>query len=561
MARTHLMSFVLRALRTARQAAALGMPVTEYAALRRERARFDRRSFLQLSAGAAGAAMLTACGGDSEQSVAIVGGGMAGLHCAYRLKRLGVTAQVYEASGRVGGRMFTERTRFPNGQHCELGGELIDSGHLTMHELAQELEIELLDYNEDQPDLSRLVSFFEGRRLTDEEILQGFAPIAQRIDEALGTLEDPEEYITYSTPNGAQALDRLSLRAWMDTADISPANFARRLIELAYVGEYGLEADVCNSLNLLTFISTDTTKLELFGESDERYHTKEGNELFPQRLAEKLDPGQLELEHRLVALEGLSDGRYLLTFSSPAGTRDVKADHVVLALPFTVLRQVELNVELPEVKRKAIAELGYGTNSKLMVGFSSRPWRQAPHLSDGSTYSDVGYEQTWETSRLQPGTSGIITQFVGGQKGIAMGDGTPEQRAAAFLDGFDRVFPGVKAASNGIAVRMHWPGYPLVQGSYSAYKVGQFTTIAGAEIERVGNLHFCGEHTSLDAQGFMEGAALTGAMAADEISADLGLSVEERLGPGASIMARAREARVHGRWLDGMRRSVRRRAS
>lgn len=560
MARTHLMSFVLRALRTARQAAALGMPVTEYAALRRERAQFDRRTFLHLSAGAAGAAMLTACGGDLEQRVAIVGGGMAGLHCAYRLKRLGVKAQVYEASARVGGRMFTERTRFPQGQHCELGGELIDTGHLTMHDLAEELEIELLDYNQDDPDLSRLVSFFDGRRLTEEEILQGFEPIAQSIDAALGTFEDPEEYITYRTPNGAQQLDQLSLRAWMDSVDIPPANPARRLIELAYIGEFGLETDICNSLNLLTFISTDTTRLELFGESDERFHTKEGNDLFPRRLAERLEPGQLQLEHRLMALRALSDGRYVLTFSSPAGTREVKADHVVLALPFTLLRQVELNVELPEVKRKAIAELGYGTNAKLMVGFSSRPWRQPPHLSDGSTYSDVGYEQTWETSRLQPGAAGIITQFVGGLKGVAMGEGTPEQRAAAMLDGFNRVFSGAKDAANGVAVRMHWPSYPLVQGSYSAYKVGQYTTIAGAEIERVDNLHFCGEHTSLDAQGFMEGAALTGAMAADEVAGDLGLAVEERVGAGARILERARAARVHGRWLDAARRSVRRRA-
>ena len=560
MARTHLMSFVLRALRTARQAAALGMPVKEYAAMRRERAQFDRRTFLQLTAGTAGAAMLTACGGDIEQSVAIVGGGMAGLHCAYRLKRLGVKAQVYEASARVGGRMFTERTRFPQGQHCELGGELIDTGHVTMHDLAQELEIELLDYNDDDPDLSRLVSFFDGRRLTEEEILEGFAPIAESIDGALGTLEDPEEYITYQTPNGAQQLDQLSLRAWLDTVGIPPADPARRLIELAYVGEFGLETDVCNCLNLLTFISTDTTRLELFGESDERFHTKEGNDLFTQRLAEKLEPDQIKLQHRLVALRALTDGRYQLTFSGSAGTTEVKADHVVLALPFTVLRQVELNVEMPEAKRKAIAELGYGTNAKLMVGFSSRPWRDQPHLSDGSTYADVGYDQTWETSRLQPGTAGIITNFVGGLNGLAMGEGTPEQRASAFLEGFNRVFPGSRQASNGIAVRMQWPSYPLTLGSYASYKVGQYTTIAGAEIERVDNLHFCGEHTSLDAQGFMEGAALTGAMAADEVASDLGLSVEERLGPGASIMARARMARVHGRWLDGMRRSRRRQA-
>jgi monoamine oxidase len=90
--------------------------------------------------------------------------------------------------------------------------------------------------------------------------------------------------------------------------------------------------------------------------------------------------------------------------------------------------------------------------------------------------------------------------------------------------------------------------------------VGQFTAFAGAEIERVGNLHFCGEHTSLDAQGFMEGAALTGAMAATEVAGDLGLRTEERLGPGARILERARLARQYGRWLDAARHAARRRA-
>jgi monoamine oxidase len=555
------MHLVLRALRTARQAAASGLSVSEHAAMRRERARLDRRAFLQLTAGTAGAAMLTACRGPADdEAVAIVGGGMAGLHCAYRLNRLGLSARVYEASTRIGGRMFTERSLFPEGQHCELGGELIDTGHLTMHDLAQELEIELLDYNEDDPSQARLAAFFDGRRLSEEEILQRFAPIAERVDAALGALADPEEYVTYRTPNGAEALDQLSLSAWMDREDIPANDPARKLIELAYTGEFGLEPDVCNSLNLLTFISTDTTRLELFGESDERYHAKGGNDLFPRRLAERLQSGQLQLEHRLTALEELSDGRYKLTFDAPGGARVVRAEHVVLALPFTLLRQVELRVELPAAKRKAIAELGYGTNAKLMVGFSSRPWRAEPHLSDGSTYSDVGYMQTWETSRLQPGTAGIITQYTGGQKGIALGEGTPEQQAAAFLEGFDRVFPGVKAAANGRVARMHWPTHPFTLGSYSAYKVGQFTTIAGAEIEPVRNLHFCGEHTSLDAQGYMEGAALTGAMAADEVATALGLVTEERMGPGARILERARMARVHGRWLDAMRRSVRRRA-
>ncbi len=400
MARTQLMTFVQRALRMARQASAAGLSIQEVAELKRERSsvELDRRAFLQGSAGALGAVALPL--GDwasrtDKPSVAIVGGGMAGLHCAWRLHRLGITANVYDAAKRLGGRMFSDRNTFPGGQHCELGGELIDTGHATMHDLSQELDIELLDYNEDAPSLSRLVAHFEGRRLSDAEILRGFEPIAARIDASLAQLDDPEDYITYQSPNGAQRLDRLSLSEWMDRQGIPRSNLTRRLIELAYVGEYGLEADVTNCLNLLTYISTDTTRLELFGESDERFHTKTGNDTFIHKLADRLDSRRLHLEYRLVRLSSLSDGRYELTFTAPGGTQKVKAEHVVLALPFTLLRQVDLRVQLPAVKRKAIAELGYGTNSKLMVGFDSRPWRRAPYLSEGSTYSDVGYMQTW----------------------------------------------------------------------------------------------------------------------------------------------------------------------
>jgi monoamine oxidase len=489
--------------------------------------------------------------------VVVVGGGIAGLHCAYRLSRLGVSASVYDAAKRTGGRMFTDRATFPEGQHCELGGEFIDTGHATMRDLATELGIELLDYQQDDAALAQLVAHFTGRTLTEEELLRAFEPIAQAIDAALATMTDPEALPTYQEPNGAEALDALSIRAWLDQAGIPPNNPARQLVEVAYTGEFGLETDVSNSLNLLTFISTDTTRLELFGESDERFHAKAGNDTYTQKLADALEPSVIHLERRLTRLESLSDGRYQLTFEKGGGGREkVKAEHVVLALPFTLLRDVDLRVTLPEVKRRAIAELGYGTNSKLMVGFSSRPWR-TQYRSDGSTYTDVGYMQTWETSRLQPGQSGIITNYVGGQKGFDIGTGTPEQQAAAFLEGFSRVFPGVSIASNGKVARMVWPTYPLTKGSYSAYKVGQFTTITGAEIERVGNLHFCGEHTSLDAQGYMEGAALTGAMAAAEVAADLGVSTEERLGPGARILERARLAQRYGRWLDAARLQAR----
>jgi len=46
----------------------------------------------------------------------------------------------------------------------------------------------------------------------------------------------------------------------------------------------------------------------------------------------------------------------------------------------------------------------------------------------------------------------------------------------------------------------------------------------GVEGERVGNLFFAGEHTSLENQGYMEGGCETGQRAAFEILQDLGLT-------------------------------------
>lgn len=571
MARSPLFSLLARAHHLLRGAARRGVPIDEHLDAERERmsrAR-DRRRFLQGAAAAAIAIPFAeGCGSDPEPNdgdpkVAIVGGGMAGLHCAYRLKKLGIVATVYDANKRVGGRMFSDRSTFPDGMHCELGGELIDTGHETMHDLASELGIDLLDYDKDTPGLALDTAFIGGKLLTMQEILDGYAPIAAEIDKALLTLPDQDDlFVYYDKPNGGEALDKLSIAAWLDS--INAAGPVRDMLEIAYNIEYGLETDVSNVLNMMFLISTDTMKLELFGESDERFHTKTGNDTFTTKLAEALDPDQIELEMALTSIAETSDGRYTLTFQKGSGTEEVTADHVVLALPFTMLRALDVKLDLPAAKRLAIMEQGMGQNTKLMVGFSSRPWRDTS-MSNGSSYGDNGYQSTWETSRLQPGASGIITNYLGGDVALAGTMGTPEERMADFLTQIDAVYPGAKAASNGKVARMAWPTYALTKGSYSAYLVGQYTKMAGVESERYKNVHFCGEHTSLDAQGYMEGGALSGAIAAEEVAADLKAGTTQPMAaPGdATLLAsqrirgRARATKANRRWHAALARAMR----
>ena len=55
---------------------------------------------------------------------------------------------------------------------------------------------------------------------------------------------------------------------------------------MAYTTEMGLEIDQQSALNLLTFIGTDDADaFNVFGESDERFHVRGGNDLIPRALA------------------------------------------------------------------------------------------------------------------------------------------------------------------------------------------------------------------------------------------------------------------------------------
>ena len=541
MSRTPLFDQVARALRVARLCDDRGLSTEDGLAVARESEMNDaarrqsRREWLNTvaRAGAAGAAvavlsptqrLLASRQGNSSIDVGIVGAGIAGLACADALADHGVRAVVYDADSRVGGRCISLRNFFP-GQVAERGGEYIDTPHKTMLRYAKRFGLALEDVSKEPGD----VFYHLGGELVPEAaVVDEFRDFVQAMRLDVRKLSNETTALDHNDDD--IALDNTSLAAYLDGSNGAnrPAGaIAKAAITAAYVAEYGLETDQQSSLNFLHFIHADRrSKFTPFGvSSDERYHVLDGNDRITSGLAQAL-PRPVQLGMKLSAVRETAAGRVELIFETPGGLVSRTHDTVVLALPFTTLRAVDLDIDFDAVpgKREAIDSLGYGTNVKLMVGFVRRPW--VAQGGNGTAYADLRkLICTWETNPARAASNrAVLTDYSGGLRGASMSAGALQLEANEYLADLNFIFPGAVAAARRtqrgvLAYLEHWPSNPLALGSYTCYKPGQFTTIAGLEGLPVGNVFFAGEHANSFYvwQGFMEGAALSGVDAAAAI--------------------------------------------
>jgi monoamine oxidase len=442
--------------------------------------------------------------------VAVVGAGLGGLTAACLLAQAGCPATVFDAACAIGGRVRTDFGTIEPGLVCELGGEFIDSTHHDML-LARLFDLSLIDTLGPSEAALETTYFFEGRVRSEAEVLVAYA-------EAAALIAHDKARLSHAVSRNRHTLvdvefDRISLAQYIERLPM--ASWLRKLIETAYVAEYGLDPGEQSCLNLLCTIGTNTTRrFHLFGDSDERYKICDRAALVTAGLAERIG-SDVRLEHRLERLQrsGLC---YRPSFATPGPTLVVDADIVVLALPFTLLRRVDTGDLFPAPKLAAVRDLGYGENAKLLIGNTSRFWRTQGR--DGGLYTDLPLQTGWDASRLRRGARGL-TFYLGGAGGLMLGQGSEQEHAARLCALAEPSMPGLSARRTGSAARVHWPSERHALGSYSCYRPGQWTGIAGIEAEAVNRVYFAGEHCSAAYQGFMNGAVQSGRLAALEVLA------------------------------------------
>jgi monoamine oxidase len=535
MARTPLLGKVQALYRDFAEADRSGKSVKQ---VQQERLRtWTRRDFIKVTGATIGAAAVSgpiAAFAAAPPRIAIVGGGIAGLNAALTLQDAGIASTVYEASDRVGGRMHSDTTTWENGQTSEHCGELIDSRHKTILKLANRFNIATVDLLAAEPPQSTETDFFFGGYYTHDQANVDFGPVYNAVKKDLTAAGFPTLYNSFN--QAGQALDRLSLYGWIESrVPFGHARAMGQLLDVAYNIEYGNVTTEQSSLNLVYLLAFQPIpgNFRIFGASDERYHLVGGNERLPKAIAAALPSGSVQLNTALTAIAMNTDGSFTLSFSTQTGKFSRIFDRVILTIPFSVLRNLNYRqAGFDSLKTTAITELGYGKNCKLQLQFDTRFWNQVGPwgIGTGTTYADTGYQNSWDVTRGQDGATGILVDYTGGGVPLANFKGQPTTAdalsfAQTFLGQIEPVFPGISGHWINKLATLDVPRTnPFLLGSYSYWKVGQYTKFSGYEKARQpfpnGRCHFAGEHCSINFQGFMEGGAEEGARAAGEILSD-----------------------------------------
>ncbi len=503
--------------------------------LTKQRVSRTRRRLLKLLALASGSALATnalpyaAWSRDRQNArIAIIGGGLAGLNAAYQLKKAGLTASVYEAKQRLGGRVLSVTGIVGEGLVIDPGAHFINTDHADILELVKEFGLNLFDRTKDAErfPFAETAYYFDGKLRSEADVADKLRPLARQISRDADLLD--RDYDKF-----APQFDRLSVAQYLDKhADRISEQFIRDLVENTIRTEYGVEPDKSSALQLLFNLPTvDGNKVEILGNSDETFVVEGGSGRIIDSLAQALS-GQIFTGRRLMQIQ--SRGRsFHLTFS---GGYEVDADYVIIAIPFTVLRDIKIRVDLPRQLRRFINEVNLGANEKIYAGFDEKVWRRETGFVK-EVWTDLGFSAAWDgTQRQVDRKNGALTFFFGGNEVVAMQSGSTRSQGRKFLDRFEKIVPGAKGVANERFLRTQWTQDPFIKGSYTSFQPGQLTEFADffyiesddpeeRQDVNVGNLVFAGEHLSDEFYGYMNGAAQTGRLAAEVV---LGMCLKAR---------------------------------
>lgn len=433
----------------------------------------------------------------------VVGAGLAGLSAALKLRRAGVDVLVLESAERVGGRVLTLREPFEEGLYAEAGGEFVDSGHTVLHAYLRCYGLAVMP----MPDGEQLFSI-GGNVLRGESLADlGEEPTRdeERLEAALEALA--QRVVDVDRPwESAPELDQCSVGEWLDEQHLGP--IVRTFQQVWRTVDYAVRPECISLLELARDEALWSQPSDL-----PSGRVRGGIDRLPLAMAAELGD-RVRLGGTVTAIRQDGDVAWV-TCKTGGVEAAVRGRRVVLAVPIPALRRIALEPALPPEPARAIAELGFGTVTKIMLQVRRRFWEDQG--LNGRVFTDGLVQGMYEATAGQPGERGILTVYTADRAANTLASLSEEQRVTACLEVLEHLYPGSSDQVEQTWTAA-WTAHSTTGGAYSHFQPGQMARFGRRLTEPFGRLHFAGEHTDRW-QATMNGALASGQRVAGEVLA------------------------------------------
>ena len=428
----------------------------------------------------------------------VAGAGLAGLSAARQLEKDGARVTILEARTRVGGRVQTVRDIFAAGQHAEAGADLIEGAQTLVLQLASSLGLKpkrilRQGFTYYGPDKSGRLRVWQGPGAW-QEAARRLRPETERWKAACRQWNS----------GVAAALGPVPVARWLQKTRAG-RSFAAGVRSMR--GFFLADPEDLSLLQLVDLFADDETPGQ-----DDIFRIPGGNDRLPQKLAASLK-ARIVLAAHVRRVRQRND-RVTVTFTEGSARQEVEADFAVVALPATTARDIDFTPRLPDVQRQAIGRLKYGAATRVLLQFETPFWRRAHKHRAFGTSLPIG--AVWDASEHQRGRSAILMLLAGGR-------GSQECRQIIAAEGAQGVVDRLRWLGKPSALQtmwqVSWEDDPLARGGYAVFSPDFDPTWRDWLRRPFKRVMFAGEHTSVESEGFMNGAIESGYRAAAEIAA------------------------------------------
>lgn len=451
-----------------------------------------------------------------SKKVLIVGAGLAGLSAAYELSQAGHHVTVLEAQARPGGRVCTLREGFSDGLYAEAGAEYFyptDPDYALAYIEHFGLEVIPLQFTQHAS-----IAHLNGFRircepshatqwpllLTDEEHQLGLPGMRQKYIEPL--LRKFQKGFDGDWPQDVlMKFDGKTFTMALKEAGASDAAIELlRIMDWDFIGE-GQEHT--SAIELLG----GRAKFNQFRKPS--YAIKGGNDLLPQAFAKGLS-NQIQYGAKVARIDHSPNSVHVTCVKN--GDRQViEANYIIVAIPFSVLRHLDVTPAFSSHKHRAISELPYSSVSRVYFQTREKFWND--DALSGLALTDLPFTYFWDASWNQPGSRGVLQGYATGPaaRQLALMDESIRNRLAT--DHAQKVYPHISERVEAVSWKC-WDSDPWAQGGYSWYKPGTMGSLLPHLAAPEGRVHFAGEHTApCSWHATIQGALQSGIRAAQEI--------------------------------------------